>query len=82
MKHYVCCLYSAKGFSESIGLNLSNTLDNIIDVNGEMVGMFFHLLEDHIKLLLQSSTTPSLSAQLCTQLPNLRVFLVLKSNFV
>lgn len=31
----VCLLfiYSAEGFGESIGLNFSNTFDNIIDVN-------------------------------------------------
>lgn len=42
----VCILlfYSAEGFSESIGLYFSNFMDNIIDINGEMIGMFFHLL--------------------------------------
>lgn len=40
----VFTVYSAEGFGESIGLYFSYTLDNIIDVSGEMVGMFFHLL--------------------------------------
>lgn len=37
-------VYSAEGFGESIGLNFSYALDDIVDVNGEVIGMFFHLL--------------------------------------